>query len=181
MHTDYCYCCITSHTSQQVDADAGVTIKNSLFEDSAAGIAGGSVLGVGSNVLTITNTTFSNSTATCCFAPTTTAATAITTTTTAAGSTCVDVTTNAGGSECCTANYYGDNGKCVECGHNKLLQCHGIGTTVASLTLAAGHWRADLQSLRVYDCNNVSTNDNNQAHSSSSAGMYVWQCSIPIL
>jgi hypothetical protein len=38
-----------------------------------------------------------------------------------------------------------------------VFQCHGIGTTVASLKLAAGYWRADLGTLKVYDCYNVST------------------------
>jgi hypothetical protein len=63
---------------------------------------------------------------------------------------CTDVDSGAG-SGCCRAGEYSNGAACVRCS-TESLQCTRTGVVAATLPLAAGYWRADLQSLAVRRC-----------------------------
>eukprot|EP00953_Heterococcus_sp_UTEX-ZZ885_P019320 10795-Heterococcus_DN1.PRE.2 len=63
---------------------------------------------------------------------------------------CTDVDSGVG-SGCCRAGEYSDGAVCVRCSIES-LHCTSTGVVAATLPLAAGYWRADLQSLAVRQC-----------------------------
>jgi hypothetical protein len=130
------------------DSTASITINSTLFDGNQAGTAGGSVFTLSTAVpAVITGSSFSNSSASCCYAN---AAAQL------SASSCVDVDSSSSigrGSECCSADYYIDAGRCVQCTYE--LACAAVGTNTATLQLAAGLWRPRLDSTIVFECYNA--------------------------
>jgi predicted outer membrane repeat protein len=104
----------------------------------------------------LAGSSFGLNTASCCFATghRSTAIVAVngssSSSSSASSYACTDVDSGVG-SGCCRAGEYSDGALCVRCS-TESLQCTSTGVVAATLPLAAGYWRADLQSLAVRQC-----------------------------
>jgi hypothetical protein len=146
-------CSFTGSSAESVggavygDATSSVTINATQFDSNQAGTAGGSVFTLSRVRAVITDSSFSNSSASCCYANAAAHASTVS---------CVDVDSSSSigrGSECCSSDYYINAGRCVQCSYE--LACASVGTNTATLQLAAGLWRPRLEDTTVFECYNT--------------------------
>jgi predicted outer membrane repeat protein len=133
-----------------VDGDVAVAATRCTFTGNTAAKAGGAVFTESADAAALkpdlTGSTFEGNTASCCYAAGYGHALAAA----AASSLCSDVD-NGVGSSCCGAGEYTTGTACVRCAKDSMA-CSVTGTDTATLPLAAGYWRADLDSLDVKQC-----------------------------
>jgi hypothetical protein len=113
-------------------------VRDSVFTDNS----GGSIVSQSQTNPVIVNTTFSNSTASCC------------TSGDYGVHRCVDVMIDNTGNTCCPAKSFLTNeGICQTCSGE--LSCDNVGTSISSLKVAPGLWRASLATLTTLECYNT--------------------------
>eukprot|EP00953_Heterococcus_sp_UTEX-ZZ885_P001671 1428-Heterococcus_DN1.PRE.2 len=134
-----------------VDGAVSVAATSCRFTGNTAAKAGAAVFTESADAAAalrpdLTGSTFEGNAASCCYAAGYGHALAAA----AASSLCSDVD-NGVGSSCCGAGEYSDGAVCVRCAKESMA-CNQTGTVSATLPLAAGYWRADLDSLDVKQC-----------------------------
>ena len=125
-----------------------VSITNSTLANNTAQQAGGAVFGAELSIPTVTRSFFSQNSASCCFAQGYGCSAAWESTANA----CTDVDSGTAlTAECCTVGSYTDGARCVAC-DSSAFDCTALGISALSVPLQPGLWRADLQTLHIYEC-----------------------------
>jgi predicted outer membrane repeat protein len=148
--------------------NSSTVITATQFKYNIAGRAGAAIFSDGSfisnkSVVVSSDTTFMNSSATCCYATgygmssqhTTTSSREITTATTTAATavySCEDIDSGGQrGAECCISGQFSDSKQCIAC-DSSIYNCTTTGITVATLPLKQGYWRVNLETQSVLEC-----------------------------
>jgi predicted outer membrane repeat protein len=140
-------------------AQATVNATGCSFVTNSAAQAGAAVFIAAAAAVApqLVSSSFGLNTASCCYATghrSTAAVAAVngssSSSSSASSYACTDVDSGVG-SGCCRAGEYSDGAVCVRCSIES-LHCTSTGVVAATLPLAAGYWRADLQSLAVRQC-----------------------------
>jgi hypothetical protein len=138
--------CSLSGAGLYADFGSTVNITDCNFTHNNAEQSGAAVFGFGSNqTLTLINTQFVNNTAACCY-------------TSGYGSklhndataTCIDADTGENRGDCCYNGQYSDGTRCIACIAG--ADCSTVGSTLATLPLTAGFWRASDATTDVREC-----------------------------
>jgi predicted outer membrane repeat protein len=144
------------------------TIIATHFILNVAGRAGAAVFSDGSftsnrSVVFSSDTTFQNSSATCCYAAgygmsstqqqhAIISGRNVLTATPAAVYSCEDIDSGGErGAECCIPGQFSDSLQCIACDSN-IYNCTTTGVTVATLPLKQGYWRVNLETQAVLEC-----------------------------
>jgi hypothetical protein len=128
--------------------NSAVTIDSCTFTRNSALMSAGAIFGAELSIPTVTASIFSQNSASCCFAQGYGSSAVWENT----GNTCIDVDSGTAlTAECCTVGAYTDGVQCVAC-DSSAFDCTALGISAVSVPLQPGLWRADLQTLQIYEC-----------------------------
>jgi hypothetical protein len=138
--------CSLSGAGLYTDFGSTINITDCNFTHNNAEQAG--VFGFGLNqTLTLINAQFTNNTAACCY--TSGYGSKLHDNATAAA-TCTDADTGENRGDCCYDGQYSDGTRCIACIAG--ADCSIVGSTLATLPLTAGFWRASDATTDVREC-----------------------------
>jgi hypothetical protein len=128
------------------DIGSNVTITNSQFHINGAAQAGAAWFGFGKGLPTTANNTFTNSTATCCYASGYGSKLDVNSGTV----TCSDTDSGSGEASCCANDQYSDGTTCLRCLERG--NCSVVGSTLKTQALQAGNWRGSNSTTDIRPC-----------------------------